>query len=58
MREWLKHDLTKRCSVGIDLDMLGSSENPLFFGDFLIWDDVEGIDQTGNQVKFGGGVMD
>lgn len=35
--EKLKRDLIKWCSVEIDLDMLGSSENPLFWGIFLFW---------------------
>lgn len=37
MTEKLKHDLIKRCSVEIDLNITGSSKNPLFFGILLFW---------------------
>lgn len=42
--ERLKRDLIKWCSVEIDLDILGSSKNPLFSRDFFVLGGVSGGD--------------
>lgn len=50
--EWLKYDLIKCCSVECDLDMLGSSKNPLFSRDSFCFGNLSGCDQAGNMVDF------
>lgn len=50
--EKLKRDLIKWCSVEIDLDITGSSKNPLFLGILFVLGDLCGGDQTGDRVIF------